>query len=76
MISVSQLRLARKDRHENHLMTHCFGRVVGLASLKLIGGKTREEFLFKILWPRFSVSRSVVHRGTEMAGVSWDGEDW
>ena len=61
---------------ENHLMTHFFGRVVGLASLKLIGRKTREEFLFKISLPRFSVSSYVVHRGRETSGVSWDGEDW
>ena len=55
-------------------MTHCFGRVVGLASLKLIVGKT--SFCLKILWPRLSDSRSVVHRGRETSGVSWDGEDW
>ena len=41
--------VAFTDTNENHLMTHCLGGQVGLASLERFAEKLWEEFVFEIL---------------------------
>ena len=60
------------DGRQNHLMTHKFSREVVVASLKLIGRKPREEFVFEVFvaWilPLLSSGN---HRPSER--VKWTG---
>ena len=62
------VRLACTDRHENRQMTHRLELGVGLASLKQIGRKTWEEFMFESFMAEiFSFYGSAYT--TELSGV-------
>ena len=68
----------------NHLMTHCFGGLVGLDCLERIVAKLREEFLFEVIlgihfpsanWRagsyQIKASREDWHHDKSLQQVSW-----
>ena len=68
----------------NHLMTHCFGGLIGLDCLERIAAKLREEFLFEVIlgihfpsanWRagsyQIKASREDWHHDKSLQQVSW-----